>query len=932
MGKIDLSDIECKSPDGKFDLDDIHLITLNSTNRYMLGIDSGMLRGRYRGSAFITDIIPQVEAIALLGKLDNLAKRMGKPPVPGGDSFDLSLTVLDTKNLLGYLAPGVHIENGTRLTLSSAGDSTARAGVKSALLAFNNIFVQDLNADIDMDKDNLRADIRTQMIRVGDMRFADARLGADCAGNSALVDLNFCNDPDSLDAGHLKAMLSFPNLKEGNQKMLVHMGNSYLRTGGQQWNIDPSSVYLADKHITINDFRLYNRNQGIGIDGILSGNPSDTCSFNIKDLDLSLVNMFMKDPVNLSGNLSGEGKVISIFSRPDVFAELVADSLSLADKHIGRFEVSSRWDDTLHRVTLLAKNILDGDKPLDVSGWYKPDDRSINATVKARKFGLGPIEPLISSLATDIGGGLSGDIGVSGTLASPEITMRSGHLEQFCAKLAYTQVPYTMDGYVDILGSEITLRNIDVRDDEGGTGTLSGTVTHKNFNDFNLDIHLRTNHLLGLDTSFSDNDTFYGKAYAGGNVAITGPLSSLALNLDLTTRPGTTINIPLGNATTSQTSIITFVENRPARRMSAIDSLINLNRAKEQAVEHSSSSALSVYVKVRATDDATLNLELDSNAGDALRVKGNGNVYMTVKDNIFNITGDYTVSEGDYRLALLSLVTRDFSLKEGSTIHFTGDIMQSELNMTAAYKTKASITPLLSTASSEGSLRRPVTCGIDITDRLSNPSLGFNIDIDDLDPTTQALIDNTLNTEEKRMRQFLALIISGSFIPDEQSGIVNNTSVSYFNASEIMSSQLNSIFQQLDIPIDLGFNYQPTSTGQDLFDVAVSTQLMNNRVSVNGNIGNRRYLTSTRDDIVGDVDVEVKLDRKGHTRLKLFSHSADEYSNYLDQTQRNGAGISFRQDFNNFKDLLRRRRPADKAKGASPNREAPGRTSDKDGI
>ncbi len=916
MGKINISDISCKSPDGKFDLDDIEVVTLNGKDRYMLRVNSDMLQARYRGSAFVTDIIPQIEALALNGKMDNLAARMKKVPSLGSDKFDLNVKALDLKNLLGYLAPGIHVENGTSISLRSQGDSTGTAKIKSNLLAFNNIFVQDLNANVDFKKDCLDARLGSQMIRIGDIRFADATVDALCADNNAKVDIKFCNDPDSLDTGHLKADVAFPDMKQSKQKMIVNLDKSFLRAGGQQWNMDPSSVYYADKNITINGFNLYNRDQGLNIDGTLSANPTDTCSFDIKDLDLALVNMFMKNPINLAGSLSGKGKVISIFSRPDVFADLVADSLSLADHPIGKLAVKSNWDDTLQRVNLMADNVLDGNHVLRASGYYKPEGGSLKASVNADKFGLGFIEPFISSLATDISGTLTADINVSGKLSAPDIVIKGGHLEQFGAKLVYTQVPYILDGYIDMVGPRITLRGFDIKDEEHGTGSMTGLITHNHFNDFNLDIRIKANDLLGFNTTISDNETFYGKAYAAGNVAITGPLNALELNIDAATRPGTVVNIPIGNATNSQTSVITFVDNRPAARLSTIDSLINLNRVKVKTEDKASGSALDVFVKIRATEDATLNLELDSNAGDALRVQGSGNVNISVKDNNFGITGDYTVSEGDYRLALLGLVTRDFSLNEGSSIHFTGDIMQSELDMTASYKTKASISPLLYSGYTDGSLRRPVNCGIRITDRLANPSLGFNIDIDDLDPTTKGMIDNTLNTEEKRMRQFLALILSGSFIPDEQSGIVNNTSVSYFNATEIMSSQLNSILQQLDIPIDLGFNYQPTSSGQDLFDVAVSTQLLNNRVSVNGNIGNRRYLTSNRDDIVGDVDVEVKLDRRGRTRLKLFSHSADEYSNYLDQTQRNGAGISYRQEFNNFKDLFRKKSRSANRKGA----------------
>lgn len=111
---------------------------------------------------------------------------------------------------------------------------------------------------------------------------------------------------------------------------------------------------------------------------------------------------------------------------------------------------------------------------------------------------------------------------------------------------------------------------------------------------------------------------------------------------------------------------------------------------------------------------------------------------------------------------------------------------------------------------------------------------------------------------------------------------------------------------RLDIPLDLGLSYQPNERGNDIFDVAVSTQLFNNRVVVNGNIGNRQYSSSgNQNNVVGDIDIEIKLDRSGSLRLNLFSHSADEYTNYLDNSQRNGVGLTYQTEFNSFKQLIR---------------------------
>jgi hypothetical protein len=189
---------------------------------------------------------------------------------------------------------------------------------------------------------------------------------------------------------------------------------------------------------------------------------------------------------------------------------------------------------------------------------------------------------------------------------------------------------------------------------------------------------------------------------------------------------------------------------------------------------------------------------------------------------------------------------------------------------------------------------------------LKNPRLKFSIDIPDLDPTIKSRVESALSTEDKVQKQFLSLIITNSFLPDEQSGIVNNSSMLYSTATEIMSNQLNSIFQKLDIPLDLGMKYQPNERGNDIFDVAVSTQLFNNRVVVNGNIGNKQHNSSnSKNDVVGDLDIEIKLDRSGAFRLNLFSHSADQYTNFLDNAQRNGVGLTYQTEFISFRTFLK---------------------------
>ena len=266
--------------------------------------------------------------------------------------------------------------------------------------------------------------------------------------------------------------------------------------------------------------------------------------------------------------------------------------------------------------------------------------------------------------------------------------------------------------------------------------------------------------------------------------------------------------------------------------------------------------------------------------------------------------GNYTLTSGNFHFSAMSLVSRDFTIQDGSSVRFNGDVMDTDLNVHGLYVTKASLYNL--TADESASTRRTVNCGIDITGKLRNPELHFSIDIPDLNPTVQAQVEAAFNTEDKIQKQFIYLLVAGSFLPSEESGIsVGGSDVLFSNVSSIMSGQLNNIFQKLDIPLDLGLNYKSTQYGSNIFDVAVSTQLFNNRVIVNGSVGNRERLGTTTNEVAGNVDAEIKLTRNGALRLNLFTHAADQLSSFLDNSQRHGAGIAYQMEFNTFAQLFR---------------------------
>ena len=508
---------------------------------------------------------------------------------------------------------------------------------------------------------------------------------------------------------------------------------------------------------------------------------------------------------------------------------------------------------------------------------------------------------MLTDVFSEMEGRISGRLNIDGPLSSLRVSSQNTRLDDGVLKIAYTNVPYFAEGPFHIDETGVYFDNISIKDSYTGTGAVNGSINWDHFRDISFNTAINVNGIEAINLTEDDGMEFYGHAFGTGNVNITGPVNSLVLTVDAVTSQSGNFHIPVSNISTGKsTNLLSFTEEEKIIKVDPYEAMIRKIDEKEEAA-----SDFTVKLRLNVMPEIEAYVELDDTGGNVLTGRGSGLIDLEVGSDLFTINGDYILNNGSYKFVAMGLVRRDFQIEDGSSIRFNGDIMNSDLDINAIYRTKASLSTLLADESSVSN-KRNVDCGISISGKLSNPELSFSIEIPDLNPMIQSRVESAISTEDKVQKQFLSLVVSNNFLPDEQSGIVNNSSALYSNMSEILANQLSNIFQKLNIPLDLGFNYQPNESGNDIFDVAVSTQLFNNRVVVNGNIGNKQYTTSgSPDDVVGDLDIEIKLDRSGAFRLNLFSHSADQFSNYLDDSQRNGVGLMYQTEFNSFGQFIK---------------------------
>ena len=897
-GKIDIGDIVLQNSMGKYEVGNISLNSYNNGSRYIMRLDSKFADGRYSGSAPVTTFIKDLKNITLKREIPSLF--VDSTFVWNGNSYGLDFRFHNSMNLLSFVMPGLYIDEGTQLKASVDKDGILSATLNSNRLAFRTNYLKGIKADISNTDDELSGIIDCSEMRISSFTLKDSHLTLQGQDNHLGVKFDYQNDNEQANTGEIILHSKFARNTDGLGVNVEFLPSS-VYINSKEWNFQPSEIFLKGDEIDVRKFAVVSGNERISIAGKASAENADTLDLNLERFDISIANGLMGKDFGIRGAATGMIRLTSPLDDKGIHIDMICDSTYFADAPLGTLNIGSQWNDEENNFGILVRNELDGRNNINVQGTFRPDNKMIELTTDLDRFSISYAQPLLTDVFSVMDGYISGRIDVEGPLSDMGISSSDTRLENGLLRIAYTNVPYHVEGPFHLDETGAYFDDITLNDNYTGTGTVRGSINWDHFRDMRFNTSISINSVEGINITEDNMDGFYGRVSGTGNISITGPINSLVLSVDAVTAGAGQLHIPLSTAATGKvTNLLRFKEQESTERIDPYEAMmVRINKVEK------SQSDFTVKLRINAQPEVEAFIEIDKSTGNILSGYGNGIIDLEVGTDLFNINGDYILSGGSYKFVAMGLVGRDFQIEDGSSIRFSGDIMNSILDINANYRTKASLSTLLSDEASVSN-KRNVDCGISITGKLSNPELGFSIEVPDLNPMIKSRVESALSTEDKVQKQFLSLILSNSFLPDEQSGIVNNTTLLYSNVTEALANQLNNIFHKLDIPVDLGLNYQPNESGNDLFDVAVSTQLFNNRVVVNGNIGNKQYSTSgSQNDVVGDLDIEIKLNRSGAFRLNLFSHSADQFSNYLDNSQRNGVGLMYQTEFNSFGRFLR---------------------------
>ncbi|MEZ5072345.1 MAG: translocation/assembly module TamB domain-containing protein, partial [Bacteroidales bacterium] len=329
---------------------------------------------------------------------------------------------------------------------------------------------------------------------------------------------------------------------------------------------------------------------------------------------------------------------------------------------------------------------------------------------------------------------------------------------------------------------------------------------------------------------------------------------------------------------------------------------------------------LSLNLDVAVTPDASVQLIFDPNVGDIIETSGKGNLLMQLdKSNGFRMWGDVELQTGDYLFTLQNVINKRFAIEPGGRISFNGDPVNASIDLNAIYTTRCAPFNLWPGDPSDElardlNKRIPVECHLNLQGELQSPTIAPGIEMPTANPEIRALLENSTGTEEDRMKQFLSVLVINNFYSvtglATQSVGTGSGNLAGVTASELLSNQLSNWLSQISDDFDIGINYRPgDQVSSDEVELALSTQLLNDRILISGNldVGGQETNPSTGTEanpyVVGDIDVEFKVTE--NVSVVAFNRARDEF--WMDAANyKQGVGISFREDFDDVNTLLNR--------------------------
>lgn len=922
-GIIFVRDVSYRYNDRELAADSVVIVGRNSLSDKFIRLRSDFVDADYEGKTSYKEVFAYLQQRFrdYVPTLDGGPGWQAQHPdtVELADGYSqLTVNVRKINPLVNAVSPGLQIADGSQLLLriNPANDKLSFEAA-SDYIERGRMLVTRLNLDAHNRGDSLVFAASTEDLYLNSFHMSRVGMSGGAKDNKLELITDFADTIGDV-SGRIGFRSEFARGRgPAGRQIDLRLTPSYISRGEKTWNIYTDGITADTSRIRIDRFRMVNAGQQLLLDGVVSRRLQDSVQLTLHNFELAPFSQFTSSMgYRVDGRTNGSATMKAVLGAGEVQADIVVDSISINDLAVPSIWLRSRWDFIQNRAGILVQQRENLDTL--VRGFYAPSQKRYYARATLDAVELSALDPLLKGVVERTGGNADVDIALRGSGKEANLSGQIA-VRDFTTTVDFTQVTYTMPrAVIEVKNNHLIAEGVPLYDPEKNEGLFSIDLNLEHLSNIFYSVKVLPKELMVLNTTSNDNDLFYGRIFASGSATIAGSKGGVKMDIVATTEGDSEFYMPLSGQSNAKTAdFVTFVT---PEQIDTTDYLVRKKLLFQQQgrKKEAAGSTMDITMALNVQDNTAFQLVIDPTVGSALKGRGNGmlNLHINPGNGIFNMYGDYTLIEGSFLFSLQNIITKKFIIESGSMIQWTGEPVDARLDINAVYKLKTSLQPLLNTvtASSDDDQSGsrisdrsvPVDCKIHIGGRLSNPQLDFSVVVPVTDIETQAAVASVLNTQEAQAQQFISLVALGTFSNSGSANIGASSGVA--TGLEMLTNQLTNWFSTDDYRIILNYRAGSEMTGDEV-DFGFSTNLINNRllVEVEGNyiIDNKQAVSNNVSNFMGEAHVTWLIDKSGNLRLKAFTQTIDRFDENQG-LQETGIGISYKEDFNNFKDLKQR--------------------------
>ena len=677
-------------------------------------------------------------------------------------------------------------------------------------------------------------------------------------------------------------------------------GKDKMVIGYRDWTINDDNYVNVDYRTRMLDANLQLQSDSSSVDLMttrLPGDSTENIQLNIDNLQLEewtrIVPMLDKTSGTLNANVDinwdganadGDGIIdIKDFvynGKPEGDVTLNAD-----------FD----FDPATATTNLTADLVMDGKQALTLRGTLNDAsaESPFNMEANFNRFPLTRANAFIPGDYIWLDGYAEGNLTVSGSSDNPRV---NGY---FVADSATVNLPRYGSSLkfatsrIPIEDNVITFNNYKLIGSNRSPVTINGTVDLRDLDNMVIDLRADGREVQFMDSKQDDMTQIFGKGLADISATVQGRGDFMSVRADATLLPGSNITYVMKDdisqlSKSVDENMVTFTDfKHPAS--SAI------------LVTGKGSSANNILANITVQQGAKINAYLSEDGQNRATADGSGRLKYTLdfagKDNL---TGTYTISSGNLRYTPPMMSQKNFDITPGSTISWTGDMLNPQLNLNGTERLKTGV---------KGQ-KDPVEFVIEarVGGTLNAIDLKF-----DLRSENNVYVQNDLQTmgENKRAEQAINLLLTNTYMDSNTSGNTVFTASASSALFSFLQSKLNAWAAQTLPGIDLSFGINQYVGAQGMgtetsYSYRLAKSLFNDRFRIV--VGGEYNPTAAQDENVADnlfneVSLEYYLNDVGSRYVKLFRHMSNK--NVMeDKVVETGAAYVLKRKLTNLKNLF----------------------------